>query len=155
MTDIALIYIDGQFDFQLSDNDFMKDEGLETAIIISLFTDRRVRPEELPVEETDRRGYWADAINDDGDLIGSKLWLLKREKITSEVLVKARQYCEEALQWLVDDNIADRVDVITERTDLNQISIEIDIIKPHDGSVSRKYAFIWDNVNGVSTSITA
>ncbi len=64
-----------------ADDDFETDAGLETAVIISLFTDRRAgENDELPATETDRRGWWGNTLQDADDEIGSKLWLLCREK---------------------------------------------------------------------------
>ncbi len=46
---------------------------------------------------------------------GSRLHLLQREKNTATTERLAREYCLEALQWLIDVGRADAVDVITER----------------------------------------
>lgn len=149
MSDIRLIKTESGFDIALKNNDLEVDEGLETAIIISLFTDRRVSAEELSAGQTDRRGWWADAVNEDGDLIGSKLWLLQREKITAEMLIRAREYCEEALKWLVDDGIAEKVFVQVKRIALQSVGIAIQIKRPSE-SKSRKYDFIWRSINSIA-----
>lgn len=87
------------------------DAGLETAVVLSLFTDSRATDaDELPVGETDPRGWWGDvAAPVPGDLFGSRLWLLNREKQTQETLNRARTYAEEALGWLIEDAIATAV----------------------------------------------
>ncbi len=106
----------GQFDIALGDYDLTSDQGLRTAVLISLFTDRRAEvDDQLPDGSNDRRGYWGDSYPDiDGDKIGSRLWLLSREKQTTDVLIRAREYCQEALQWLIDDGIASTVEVDNE-----------------------------------------
>jgi len=147
MSDIKLDTQDGlSFDVTMEKNDLKLDDSLKTAVIISLFTDRRVTVDELPDGERDRRGWWADALNDDQDLIGSKLWTLKREKITQDVLDRAKKYCEEALQWLIDDQIAQGVTVFVERAGLYQISIAIEIKRPQDDRIKYRYGFIWNGV---------
>ncbi len=147
MADIKLDTQDGlSFDLTMENNDLALDDTLKTAVIISLFTDRRVTVEELPDGEKDRRGWWADALNDDQDRIGSKLWTLKREKITGEVLDRAKQYCEEALLWLTDDKIAESVTVSVERVGLYQISIGMEIKRPQDDRIKYFYDFIWEGV---------
>ena len=147
MADIKLNTSAGLFfDLQMQKNDLAFDDTLKTAVIVSLFTDRRVTVDELPTGEKDRRGWWADALNDDQDLIGSKLWILKREKITQDVLDRAKKYCEEALQWLIDDRIAQSVTVFVERTGLTQISIAMEIQRPQDDRIKYRYGFIWDGV---------
>lgn len=45
------------------------------------------------------------------DRIGSRLWLLGREKQLAEVVRRAKDYAEEALAWLIDDGVARRVSV--------------------------------------------
>ncbi|MGE0487322.1 MAG: phage GP46 family protein [Gammaproteobacteria bacterium] len=91
------------------------DDGLETAVILSLFTDRRAADDDaLPDGTDDRRGWWGDAYPDlPGDRVGSRLWLLFREKDMQAVVNRAREYVEEALAWLVEDGIARRVVVQT------------------------------------------
>lgn len=90
---------------------------LQSAVIISLLTDRRAETDDrLPVEvrtenpiPADRRGWVGDAFG--GHRIGSRLWLLKREKQTTETLRRAVFYVEEALQWLKDDGLVVSIDV--------------------------------------------
>lgn len=88
-------------------------DGLRTAVLVSLFTDRRVEAGELPDGETRRRGWWGDtlAANDE---IGSRLWLLARAKRTPDTLRRAEGFAREALGWLVEDGAAEEVDVRAE-----------------------------------------
>lgn len=102
----------------IEDEDLESDAGLETAVIISLFTDRRARDDdELPdPNNPDRRGWWGDLVAEvEDDQIGSRLWLLARSKTTPDILVKAKEYAEEALQWLIDDGAAQKIEVEVER----------------------------------------
>lgn len=87
------------------------DATLRTAILVSLFTDRRAEADdELPEDDGDRRGWIGDALSDN-DRIGSRLWLLKRRKQTEQTRIEAEEYCREALAWLVEDGIASSVEV--------------------------------------------
>ncbi|OQB05768.1 MAG: Phage protein GP46 [bacterium ADurb.Bin212] len=144
--DIALNFIDNQFfdiKFNTTKQDFELDEGLRTAIIISLFTDKRVLPDELPIEETYRRGWWGDLFPFDfGDQIGSKLWILKREKQTNEVLKRAKEYATECLQWLITDAVAQSIEVETSYPSDGIIAIQIYIQRPKE-DVKLKYQFLW------------
>ena len=99
-------------DVAVSGADLVREAGLRTAVIISLFTDRRAEPGDIPDGE-DPRGWWGDALTDD-DRIGSRLWLLGRSKQTADVPVLAEEYTREALEWFVEDGIADRVDASAE-----------------------------------------
>ncbi|HCU26114.1 MAG TPA: hypothetical protein DF383_13950 [Deltaproteobacteria bacterium] len=76
--------------------------------------------------------------------MGSKLWTLKREKITPDLLDRAKKYCEEALAWLAQDRIAESITVFVERANLYQISIGIEMKRPHDDRIKYRYGFIWN-----------
>lgn len=112
MPDILLAFGALGMDLQLAGGDLMRDDSLLTAIIISLFTDRQAEPgDELPAGGNDRKGWWADAtlpasLAGGKDKIGSRLWLLKREKQLPIVLTRIKEYAEEALAWLVTDGHA-------------------------------------------------
>ncbi len=103
------------FGWSLSNPGLGKDDGLQTAIIISLFTYRLAEPDDIiPDGTTNRRGWWGDAYADvEGDLIGSRLWLLSREKDTLKVVQRAREYAQESLQWMIEDQVAEKVVVET------------------------------------------
>jgi len=127
---------EGDFDFNTSIQDLESDEGLETAVIISLFTDRRARVDDTLSDpnSSDRRGWWGDLISPqvNGDQIGSRLWLLNREKTLENVLQRAKEYTEEALQWLIDDGFAESVQVETERQGLvgnDRLAIKAKILR--------------------------
>ena len=53
---------------------FAEDGGLETAVLMSLFLDRRANDDdELPDGESDPRGYWGDAfanLDVNGEIVG-------------------------------------------------------------------------------------
>ena len=67
-------------------------EPLVRAVIISLFTWRRARPDDdLPGDL--RMGWWGDSVPEiPNDRIGSRLWLLSRAKLTVETVARAREY---------------------------------------------------------------
>lgn len=96
--------------------DLLREDGLRTAVALSLFTDATARPDD-PLPDGaggDRRGWWGDLPLADGqaeDPIGSRLWLLAREKRTEETRLRAERYAREALEWMVRDGVAARVDV--------------------------------------------
>ncbi|MCA3597763.1 MAG: phage GP46 family protein [Methylobacterium sp.] len=87
-------------------------EALASAVIISLFTDRRA-PEGWRPEVTDRRGYWGDGVAEEGAqprALGSHLWLLRNEVATEENAALARLYAIEALAWMTEEAVVARVD---------------------------------------------
>ncbi len=90
---------------------FLADDGLGTSVFISLFTDRRAEADD-GLAPAERRGWVGDALADrEGDRIGSRLWLLKREKETEETRARAEEYAAEALAWMIDDGLATGIEI--------------------------------------------
>jgi phage gp46-like protein len=121
--------------------------GLETAVIISLFTDRRAEPGDTIPDGTDnRRGWWGDAFPDaDGDLIGSRLWLLNREMQLQSVVNLAREYALEALLWLVDDGVARRVEVDAEIVRTGVLGLDVRIYRASGAAAQYRFSLFWAN----------
>lgn len=115
-------------------------EPLVRAVVISLFTWRRANPDdELPGDL--RMGWWGDSFPSvPNDRIGSRLWLLSRAKLTAETVIRAREYAEEALRWLVEDGIAARVEVEAERQGIYTLALACRIYKS-DGNVPTDIRF--------------
>ena len=90
---------------------FETGHDLVTAMVVSLFTDRLSEDDDaIPDGGSDRRGWWGDAdaaaIWGAGvDRIGSRLWLLSREKRVPATLVRADMYVREAIAWMTDPAI--------------------------------------------------
>lgn len=100
--DIALKWQINNADIAVENADIVPDNSPGTLVIISLFTDRRALDSDvLPDGGTDRRGWWGDSYQQNP--IGSRLWLLSREKQMSVVLRLAKFYAEEALEWMTED----------------------------------------------------
>lgn len=143
-------FLDSQsFDLDLKNWELEFDDGLETAVLVSLFTDARVTEEELPIGEVNRRGFWGDAVENEGSVpTGSKLWLAERAKVTDELLEQVRDSCLEALQWLIDDGIASDVTVETEYNDQKWLLISIEITRPSGQKVGYKFDYVWIRRSG-------
>lgn len=137
-------------DFEASDGDLLNEDGLETAAIISLFTDRRANDDDiLPFEADSKRGWWGDlaAPEIEGDQIGSKLWLLMREKTTERTLERARQYIQNALAWMIEDGIAASIGIDVQRVKNNgsdRLEFLIEIKRAYGTEKSSRYSFQWD-----------
>ena len=125
----------------------LSDLGLDTAVIISLFTDRRAEDDDdLPDENGGRRGWWGDALLDDaGDQIGSRLWLLHRELQTSETLNRAKEYVEEALAWITTKGVAQAVTVDCWWERAGMLGIHVVIREPGGVKLDRTYEYVWSN----------
>ena len=144
--DIALLFKPGSpvGDIFLNGSDLGIDHDLETAVIVSLFTDKRAGEDDEPTEP-DRRGWWGDtfsAVENDGT--GSRLWLLSRSKEIQENVNLAKFYAEEALQWIVEDKIAESVTVDAKIIRKGVLGLEINIVKPTGVQVIH-YQYAWNS----------
>lgn len=142
--DIAFVDVGNNcLDLKIVDGDLQSDDGLENAVLISIFTDKRVEKEELPESIIDQKGWWADSISDPSDdLIGSKFWLQDRGKLTTNIKNDIRDDIQESLQWLIDDGIAATVEVTTTLIAGERIDIDIQIFKPEGDD--HPFKFVWD-----------
>lgn len=94
-----------------ADIDYSGGNEVLTDIIVSLFTDARASDDDiLPDGATDKRGWWGDSFRD--KKIGSRLWLLSREKQLSSVLKRAQEYAEESLAWMIKARLIKSVSVV-------------------------------------------
>ena len=121
----------------------LHDQLLARAVVISLFSDKRATEDEVP-DGGGRRGWWGDTYADNkGDQIGSKLWLLQREKLTNETIMKAKEYTEEALQWLITDRVVKRIDVTAERFGADGLTIDVQLYKPDMKETNVRFQDVW------------
>ncbi len=153
MTDLALAWNADLFaaDLLLADGALLGDDGLRSAVLISLFSDARAPAgAELPEQGGDPRGWWgddfaADQFSGPAKEIGSTLWLLHRAKVTHAVLEQARQAAEASLRWLLLDGVASKLAVEVEaQGELRQrLAIGVVIDRPN-GPARQRYDFTWD-----------
>ena len=123
-------------------------DSLQSALIISLFTDRRANDDDPLSLDESRRGWWADSfLVNRNDKYGSRLWLLRRAKVNTSTLVRAREYVLEATRWLIEDSVASRIDVTTDfmagRNDV--MLITIDVVRP-TGSETFNFEHVWNDI---------
>ncbi|MCA3418093.1 MAG: phage GP46 family protein [Roseomonas sp.] len=108
--------------------------ALQTAVVLSLFTDARARPDDGA--EGDRRGWVGDAFTPE-DRYGSRLWLLKRQKQTEETRRRAEDYANEALAWLVEAKLAISVSVTAAWVARGVLGLSVSIATPGDIATSQ------------------
>lgn len=133
-------------DLTVSAGALAADADLHTAVLISLFTDRRAEPDDvLPDQGSSRRGWWGDALSG-GRRIGSRLWLLAREKQLRETINRAREYTEEALAWLVDQGVAKSVTVQAEIVRTGVLGLSIQIERNQAQPARFRYELAWQQL---------
>lgn len=127
---------------------------LRTAVIISLMTDRlALTDDRLPDEATTRRGWWADTGTPGLEVgnIGSRLWLLCREKRTEDVRRRAIEYSREALRWLIEDGIAKSIEVEAEWNGVDRLDLLITIFRNDGEPIRQRLDWVWDQLNGLAS----
>ncbi len=148
MADIAVIWNPalGHGDWELIGAQLSGDADLDTAILISLFTDAQANPDDaIPDGSNDPRGWWGDL--DEDYAVGSRLWLLSRAKQTGETLALAQDYIAEALQWLIDDGVVAAFDITTEWTAAGLLGARVVAYKQNGTTVALNYNWVWQGMN--------
>jgi phage gp46-like protein len=85
-----------EFELAALTNDVTTADGLKHAVLQSLHNWQR---------DNQQHGWWSDTG------IGTKDWLLAREKQTEQTLKQAKRYTTQALQWLIDKGVAQDIDI--------------------------------------------
>jgi phage gp46-like protein len=138
MSDIRIIWnpATAAGDFQMAGSGLELGHDLETAVLISLFTDARADPDDLmpDSQRADPRGWWADDI-------GSKLWQIFWRQVNQDTVNWARGECTRALQWLLDDGVAASVDVAARIAGKGRIGVSITITEPNGKASIYRYAW--------------
>lgn len=130
-----------QADWFAGNGDLLSGDDLQSAIMISLFTDRLARSDD-DVDGGHRRGWWGDTGSDEH--IGSRLWLLKRKKLTVQVARFAESYASEALNWMVTDGVVSHIDVLTQIVWPQRLNMVIRYQRPGRGSEDLRFYWVWE-----------
>ena len=128
MPDLSLSFDDAtqRADLVVAGNDLATGGDLRTAVILSLFTDRG--------------SAWQDSL--EGVALGSRLFGLRRAKRTQATLLQARDYCQEALAWLVSDGVAASVAV---QTAWQGTILQIGITIAQATGPGAQFSFVWES----------
>jgi phage gp46-like protein len=131
-------------DLVIENGDLKADDTLETAVLISIFSDRYQNPTELPDGDDDPRGWWADRLSQPlNDELGSLVWISERGKTDTETLNRIEESIRDSLQWLIDDGIAQTVTVTSVREGKEKAVFSVKIPRPQGDNIPFK--FLWDN----------
>lgn len=132
-------------------------QELATAAMVALCTDRLADKDDvLPdPDDDDRRGWWADFEASEiwgAGAIGSRLWLMAREKITDasykrgSTIARAEDYTREALKPFLDQRAASRLDVRAARSGLDRIEVTATLFRGPSAAVELRFASLWDGI---------
>lgn len=154
----------GFADWAIADPDEAQNRGglrakaaIETAVVLALFTDRRVEPDHplAWLAGGDARGYFGDGVDVRADLhegpLGSLLWLLERAPMTINgvsAATWAEQFANEALATLRDQGVCARIDVSATAIE-SEGRIELSVaLYGRDGAnvYDRNFDVLWKQV---------
>lgn len=136
----------GQGDWEMVGVLLRAGDDLDTALLISLFTDREAAADdEIPDGTNDRRGWWGDG--GEPYKIGSRLWLLARAKLTMDAALKAKDYIAEALQWMLDDGVVAAINIETAVRLPSMLGAQVQISRQDGTQISYNFAWVWKKVS--------
>jgi len=148
MSDLKLVQgIDDRWDldFDAVVQDLVLTDDIETSVTISVETIARAKTGDDIPDGTDRkRGFWGDDfLEEPEDTIGSRLWLLTRSKMTSDILSKVRTLFDECLSWMVLDGVATSARTQAALYSDEVIAIRTEIVKPDGTTETFPFFFNW------------
>jgi phage gp46-like protein len=140
-----------------SDGTLDDTQALATAMIVALGTDHRAdAAEALPdPDSTDRRGWWGDLDAEviwNGWPIGSKLWLLRREKITpawalqGATVVRVENYIREAVHPFLAKRIGSLMEVEATRNGRERIDALVRLFRGPVMEIELRYSVLWSDI---------
>lgn len=136
-------------DWRLAGQLLDTDRELVTAVAVALFTDRTADAEdEIPDGSGDRRGWWADAEAREihgGWPIGSRLWLIAREKQTDATRRRADEYIREAMQPFIDIGAVSGFDLEVAWFAPERLGAVV-TLKRETGSIAVRFETLWDEI---------
>ena len=129
------------FDIPVINSDLATVDGVETAIGVSIYTDARA-PSGIVKDAFRRRGWSGNALTSQENYeLGSILWTLDQARLKQNTLNTGEDIVRRSLQYMIDDGIADTIDVIMEQTGTRQGTITVVLFKGIE--VVGRYTTVW------------
>ena len=136
----------GTGDWSMTNGDLTSGRDLETAILVSLFTDARVDDYVAPAPSgaQDRRGCWTDTYT--GYQIGSRLWTRTRLVKNQTTLNLVQGDVKDALDWLLTAGVVASFDIDAAWVNKTVIAISIVAHMPSGNPQTFRYSWVWGQV---------
>lgn len=133
----------GVYDLIIDSNgDFLSQDFFDTAIFVSLLSDRRANESEV-LRPENRRGWIGNEDTPDFEQ-GSKIWLFEQSRLTTNVLNDISSAAKDSLEWLVQDGFAKSIDSVIATRTLTGVTLEVVIRRPNS-EVDRRFYDLWEN----------
>jgi phage gp46-like protein len=135
---------DGLFTLSLVNGDFEVIDGMETAVLVSLYTDARL--DESEVKTPLMRSGWIGNIMTQGRQLGGKLWKFENSPVTTSYLANAKEATQRSFDWMINDKVARSITAAISAqkatNGMTNISHQVGIVA-RDG-VKQDYVYLWD-----------
>ncbi|MGU5699474.1 phage GP46 family protein [Aeromonas allosaccharophila] len=133
----------GRGDIEITSAGLRQDDGLETLVLQVLFTDARADDSDvLPDGTGDKRGWIGDTFADQP--WGSKLWLLDRSKLNTDVRNKAVTYAQTALDAHLKPDYASKIVVTGSIPQFQMLRLIIAITRPDVTEITMTINKRWE-----------
>ena len=163
MGDIRIVWDPntGSGDFAMSGADLEQGSELETAVLISYFTDAALEPGDIVLDSADPRGWWANtysALEDPAlpviadDQVGSKFWQAFARPRNQDTLNWLRDQAIKALAWMITDGVASAVDATAYFTSSGGIGVRTTITANGAPTI---YDYAWQQISNPGPPATA
>lgn len=132
---------DWQFDER---GEFAAGNALHSAVIMQLFTDKRLPDDQAQrIDPFERGGWWGDAFAPFA--MGSLLWTLYSEALSDKTASLAERYVREALQPLITQGAAMRQASIVQLDKQRQQLLLIPMLFAQDGAkiYQQQFSRMW------------
>jgi len=118
----------GDWDIDFANGDFELTDGLDSAVYMSVFCEKRASSSQVS-EPNLRRGHFTNEFSKiEGYQIGSLFWLYTQQaKNTDSNLRLLEGAVSDGLAWMIEDNIFSKVKVKATRS-ISTIKLEIELI---------------------------
>lgn len=131
----------GLYDFAIgADGDIVTESFFDTAILYSLFGERRASTAQVP--DPFRRRGWIGNIGS-GYENGSLLWLYDQSRLTRGVMNAIEDEAKLALAWLVNDGFAVRIEDAETSLANGRLMLRVTIRRSRD-NVYTKLFDVWE-----------
>ncbi len=149
MTDIAITWDEQNCrgDWSMAGGDLASGSDLQTAILVSMFTDGRVDDyvAPAPAGAPDRRGCWTDTYT--GWQIGSRLWTRKRLVKNQQTLTLIEGDVQDCLNWLITAGVVARFDISTAWINRTMIGTSIVANMPAADPQNFQFQWVWNQIS--------
>ena len=142
-TDVRLNNAQGFYDIcWLETGDMETDDTLDTAILVSLFEEKRATKSEFPANER-RRGWLGNDTTPTFEQ-GSKIWEFEQERVTGTTLAELGVVIRNSLQWLIADKIA--ISIVVDDPILRDGKVTANITYTRSGGkIDTRFFTLWNN----------